>query len=1003
MLRFKSMTLRATLVAIACLSGATAHAMADARKPVNIQPGELVDAIDTLARQCGVDVVYPTEQLKGLRTRGVSGTLETKTAFQKLLEGTPLILKEEGGSLLIALPQNTTRSSAVGTPAKEGKQDAFGTFRMAQVDPGQGAGPGSMTTASSAGASTASLLAPQADTEVIVTGTRVSGTTASDSPAPITVLGGDALTSTGEPNLISSLSQNLPSFELEAHGGDTGTLTMSARLYGLSPNDTLVLVDGKRRHATANLHVDSGAFQGADTTDLDLIPPEAIDHIEVLQDGAAAQYGTDAIAGVVNIILKHNNSGGMFTATGGQYFTGDGHTYDFSGNKGFDLDGKGFVSITAETRYRGFSQRTGPYARVATSTGAELSGLPFDATAIPGFPNTSYQIGDPESTLTTVFFNSEYDVLPNITLYSFGSYGYRNATANETYRPPNQAGFIAREYSNEKYLPPGSSNPGCGTGVTPASGVNPCYGVIPSGSYATPGEVIYSTTGIRPQENMREDDYSYTFGGRGDIAGWHWDLAGTYGRDVDKISTIHSGNGSLFVDTHSTPSNFYDGSFTASELTSNLDITKHFNVGLVTPLHVAFGFEGRRNSYAITEGDPYSYFGIGATGFPGFGPTSAGAHSRRNYAEYVDVSLSPIEDLQIDLAGRHEYYTDFGDAKVGKLTVRYDINPSFAVRGTVASGFRAPTLEEEFYTQTNVTPTSAVVTLGPNSAGAAAEGISKLGPEHSLNYSVGFVAHLWDHFSATVDGYSIALDHRIVGTGTAYCLSNGVTVSTQVCNALTANGNDIDPSVTTTGTTVFLNGVDTRTQGVDVTANYASDFGNWGRVNWTAAANTNQTTITREAPNPAALAGVTLQTPTSLAALTSLSPKFKVVLGGLWHLDAWTVNLREEIYGSTTNYVTPGSGATASLPVYYVVNGANYYQVRTPTAGITDLGISYAFTKTLSLTVGADNLFNKKPPVLPIQSNGQPLDGGSTYYPPLSQSPYGINGGFYFARANINW
>src|SRR5882724_5922649 len=192
---------------------------------------------------------------------------------------------------------------------------------------------------------------------VIVTGTRVTGMTAADSSAPITVIGADALTHVGQPNLIQALAQIAPSFTAEALGGDTGALTLSARLRGISPNDTLVLVNGKRRHSTANLHVLSGQYQGAATSDLDLIPIASIDHIEVLQEGAAAQYGTDAIAGVVNIILKKNSSGGVASATGGQYFEEGGQTYDFSGNVGFPLGDKGFLNITGEKRFRGFSQR----------------------------------------------------------------------------------------------------------------------------------------------------------------------------------------------------------------------------------------------------------------------------------------------------------------------------------------------------------------------------------------------------------------------------------------------------------------------------------------------------------------------------------------------------------------------------------------------------------------------------------------------------------------------
>ena len=838
---------------------------------------------------------------------------------------------------------------------------------------------------------------------VIVTGTRSTGLKAANSPAPITVLGNDVLTTVGEPNLIASLSQNLPSFVAEAHSGDTGTLTLTAALRGLSPNDTLVLVDGKRRHATANLHVDAGPYQGAATTDLDLIPTDEIDHIEVLQDGAAAQYGTDAIAGVVNIILKHNGSGGMFAATGGRFYHGDGDTYDFSANQGFRLGDKGFLSITGEERYRGFTQRTGPSRQVATTTGAPLPGLPFDATLIPGFPDASAHIGDPESRLSTVFYNSEYEVQPNLTLYSFGSYGHRDATANETYRPPNQAGFLALPYSNQRILPAGSANPGCGSGTVPASGLNPCYGVIPSGSYTTPGELIFSTVGFRPQETLAEDDYSVSFGGRGEVAGWHFDLSGTYGKDSDKIGTVHSGNGSLFVDTHATPTSFYDGGFNASELTGNLDITKQVAVGLATPLNIAFGFEGRQNTYGLTAGDPASYFGIGAASFPGFGPTNIVSRSRENYAEYIDLAVSPIEKLQIDIAGRHEYYTDFGNANVGKFTARYDFSPAFAIRGTVSTGLRAPTLAEEFYSQTNVTTTAATVVLGPNSAGATAEGIPPLRPETSVNFSAGFVAHLWDGFTATLDGYHIALANRIVGTGTAPCLSNGVTVSVPVCNALIANGNVLDPSVINTGTTAFTNGVNTLTQGVDVTTNYRSYFGSFGRVTWTGAFNWNQTTITHFAPAPAALAGVLLQTPTSIANLTTATPKFKVVLGGLWSRGSWSVNLRESIYGQTVDYVTPGVGGTAAMPISYTVNGANYYKFTTPITGIMDLDISYAVTKHVSLTLGADNLFNRAAPVLGNQTNGLPLDGGSTYNAPQNQTPWGINGGFYYGRVKVTW
>src|SRR5258706_16121983 len=238
-------------------------------------------------------------------------------------------------------------------------------------------------------------------------------------------MGPTAVSHAGQPSLIQPLPEITPSFAGEAQGGDAGTHSLSARLRGISPNDTLVLVNGKRRHSTANLHVLSGQYQGAATSDLDLIPVASIDHVEVLQEGAAAQYGTDAIAGVVNIILKKNSSGGVASAMAGQYFEEGGQTYDFSGNFGVDLGGKGFLNITGEKRYRGFSQRGGQDIRIVNAAGVPTGA--FNAALVPGYPRVNHIAGDPESMLTTVAANLEYDLQPGLTLYANGTYGERQA------------------------------------------------------------------------------------------------------------------------------------------------------------------------------------------------------------------------------------------------------------------------------------------------------------------------------------------------------------------------------------------------------------------------------------------------------------------------------------------------------------------------------------------------------------------------------------------------
>ena len=425
-----------------------------------------------------------------------------------------------------------------------------------------------------------------ADSEtVIVTGTRVTGLTAEDSASPITVIGADVLDHVGQPNLIKQLAQISPSFTAEARGGDTGALTLSARLRGLSPNDTLVLINGKRRHSSANLHVGSGQFQGAATADLDLIPAAAIDHIEVLQEGAAAQYGTDAIAGVVNIILKKNASGGVANATAGEYIKGDGQTYDFNGNIGFALGDKGFLSFTAEKQYHGFSQTGGQDIRLVDVNGNPRT-LAYPVAGLPLYPNVNQVEGDAEKQLANFAANFEYELFPELTLYGDATYGLRQPKAHEQYRQPNQV--IATPGSNQPFN--AVTNPNGYVGLT-AAGTPAVSGA--TGTYTTAGELIFSPIGFTPLESLRENDYGYSLGFKGTVDGWNWDLSGTYGKDRDSISTLNSANLSLFKDTHTTPTNFYDGSFTASEATVNLDVTRNFELGLASPLNVAIGVEGR--------------------------------------------------------------------------------------------------------------------------------------------------------------------------------------------------------------------------------------------------------------------------------------------------------------------------------------------------------------------------------------------------------------------------
>ncbi len=791
---------------------------------------------------------------------------------------------------------------------------------------------------------------------VIVTGTRTTGLKAADSAAPIEVVGADALKHVGQPDLISGLAQNVPSFTAEALGGDTANLTLSARLRGISPNDTLVLVDGKRRHSSANLHVLGGPYQGASTADIGLVPVAGIDHVEVLLDGAAAQYGTDAIAGVVNIILKKSSSGGTASMTAGQYYEGDGETAAASINAGYALGDKGYLNLTAEQRYHGFSQRGGADKRIYTINGAVLPGTPsLYPAGLPNAPNVNHIVGDAMSKTTNLMFNAGYDLDGNVSLYSFGSYSHRSAQAYENYRVPDKVR------------------------ASTVLGVK--------GGYTDAGELIFAPKGFNPKEALDEDDYALTVGANGVASGWHWDLSATYGTDQNQISTLNSANRALYIDTHFTPTNFHDGSFTTEQTTINFDVNKAFEVGLASPLNVALGAESRRDTYEITSGDAASIYKEGGQSYPGFQPTDAGMHTRTNYAGYLDLSVSPITGWSVDGAVRFEHFSDFGDTTVGKLTSRYDFSPAIGIRGTISSGFRAPTLAEEFYSATNVSPSAAVVQLPSNSAAARLLGFSNLKPEKSDNYSFGIVAHPMPKLSVTLDAYQINIKDRIVGTGTIYGIG-GDSNSPAVLTAIAAHGNILDPSVTYVGVSLFTNGMDTETTGVELTANYSSDFGDMGHVDWSLSGNYNSTKLTHQAKTPTPVLPQPLFDKTAVSNITTASPKEKISFGAYWTLEKWSVNFRETIYGKTSDLVS--------------VNGGTYVPEEVGTAAITDLEVGYALTSKIKLAVGANNLFDKAAPNRPQNASG-PLDGSNVWNAPLGISPYGINGGYYYGRVTFSF
>lgn len=749
---------------------------------------------------------------------------------------------------------------------------------------------------------------------VIVTGTRASNVKARDSAAPIAVISNEALQSTGATNLRDALERTLPSLNRPSFGGDLGNLTDAIQLRGLSPDDVLVLVNGKRRHTTANIYLDAGPQQGSAPTDLDLIPISAIDHIEVLQDGAAAQYGSDAIAGVINIILKAQDHGGGIQATTGQYYQGDGFTSAGSGDIGTTLGDGGFLHLSVDFRHHDHSVRSGHDSRTGN------------------YDNNIF--GDSESTRTSFGYNAGKSLADGaVEVYSFGTYSKRYAESFENFRLPS---ILPQVFPN----------------------------------------------GFSPQETIDENDLSTTVGIKGtELLGWHWDLSSTYGADDDHFGLISSANPGLYAATGSTPTSFHISTNKLSQWTNNLDFVRPFEIGLATPLSAAFGAEYRRETYTISSGDPASYLDGGSQSYVALEPVSAGDHQRSNYAGYVDLSVDPVAHWLVDLAGRYEHYTDFGDATSGKLTTRYDFSPRFALRGTVSNGFRAPSLAQEYFSNLNVSPTGASGQLAVNSPAALALGAIPLRAEKSTNFSLGVVTEPLDGLHATFDGYYIRIENRIIEGGT---YQGPVAVA-----ALESQGVTFPPGIDPADVSAhyFSNGANTKTYGADFTLDYRSDFGGAGTVDWDAEANWTHTEVTRVGQDTNGKALLSLQ---GIAYLTTAQPQSKIIVGGTWNDHGWLATLHEIRYGKSIFQDTFYAGRN-------IYSNTVFYQSVDPPRYVTNLSIGYQWALGIQWIVGADNLFDIYPKELPPAER---YIGAARFD---TNTGVSIDGGYYYTRLTYNF
>jgi iron complex outermembrane receptor protein len=749
--------------------------------------------------------------------------------------------------------------------------------------------------------------------DVVVTGTRDTQRSAAESLSPIDVISAKDLQRTGQTDLRDALVKLLPSVNRLAQTGDAANLTSALTLRGLSPNHVLLLVNGKRRHTSANITADAGSQQGATPVDIDLIPVSAVDHIEVLRDGAAAQYGSDAIAGVINVILKSSSSGGGLTLISGEYYKHDGFTLGAAADAGLPLGEDGFLHLSTEYRRHEHSLRSGPDERTGTYV--------------------NHTLGDPQIRRESFSANAGIAVSKDVELYAFAAAAHRSGGSVQNYRLPSK---LPQVYPN----------------------------------------------GFSPVETGNETDAALTAGVKGtNLAGWRWDLSASIGSDNVKIGMTDSVNADLYAATGATPTSFHLSQFKNKQQSANGDIARSFDTGVLpAALSVALGAEYRRETYEIGAGDPASYFGSGAQALPGLSPVSAGKHSRNIGAAYADLSTHFTQQWEGQAAGRYEHFSDAGSTSNVKLSTRYEFDPRLALRATAGTGFRAPSLAQSYYTSLAVSPTTAGGQLAVNSDAARTLGAAPLKPEKSRSLNLGLVAEPVENLHLTLDAYHIEIRDRIVQGGT-YSGSEAI-------KALTAAGISLPSGLSSVSANYFANGVETRTRGLDLVAGYPTNLGSAGRIDWDVSANINNSKVTKVANDRN---GRPLLNAQQVGYLTTATPKNKLIVGGAWNLNQWSVSLHATRYGKTATESTFYAG-----PNIYSTSVFNHIENAPKT--VTDLELRYAVTKKLQLAAGANNLFDVYPSKVPAISR---YLGVYQYDTAAAQIPFG--GGYYYVRANYKF
>ncbi len=819
--------------------------------------------------------------------------------------------------------------------------------------------------------------------EVVTIGTRSKGRSAEEVPVPVDVLTADALKQTGQTELGRMLQQTAPSFNFSSSSISDGTDALRpATLRGLGPDQTLVLINGKRRHQASLIHINTSVGRGTAGTDMNAIPGASIKRVEVLRDGAAAQYGSDAIAGVINIILKDDAEEGSVSASYGEYSESDGETFNLDLNKGFALGNDGYLNATVNFRDRGRTNRADPQGGclyggcVDTDNNGFFEPAPGNEDReVNGPGRDGFRIGDADSQQVALILNAGV-ALGEGELYGFITYSKRDNQSGAFYRNP------------------------AGSGAALSDGSNPV-----------------DTDGFLPIIQSDIKDFSTNIGYRADFGNdTTVDVSYTHGKNTIDYTTENSGNysyanflrfGQGLSDADVRAGMIRDAYAYGLELeleTIDLDVTKVYG-----DLALAFGAQLRTDTYMVNSGDKYSYFdydtengvalypqnaGGSIQGFNGLAPESEVDESRDVISFYVDGEYQITDDWLVAAAARYDDYDGFGDTVNFKLATTYALTDNFRIRSAASTGFRAPSMQQLFFNNISTQiRSSGAVTVGTfrnDSEVVQALGVPSLKEEESDNLSLGFIWNISDAWTLTVDGYSIDIDDRI-----------------GISNQLDAGDDPVDPvtgplasaltAAAVGSAQFFLNGANTETRGVDIVTTYTGIELLDGYVDVTLAANFTNTNVTDIfVPTGGALAGLSPDVVFSeqdISIVEEWQPQDRISFSAVYILDRLTVNMALNRYGKYT--VLDDTRQTYGAEI------------------LTDLRFAWQFTDGLSVFLAGNNIFD----VTPDEATNTSSRGGKFESVPGAQdmasdtvfrysrrsAPFGFNGAYYSAGVSYSF